>query len=67
MNISQNFHPTGQWLAMIASLWGKEGGSCIHLTLSDENGSVDLAFHYGREENREEFVAMFKEAISKLP
>ncbi len=67
MNMSQNIHPTGQWIAITASLLGKENGSCIHITLSDENGYANFAFHYGAEENREEFVKMFKEAINKLP
>ncbi len=67
MNMSQNFHPHGQWLAMTVSLLCKDHGSCIHVALSDESGSADLAFHYGAEENQKEFVKMFKNAVSKLP
>ncbi len=67
MNMSKNLFPCGQWIAMIVTLQGKETGSCIHLTLADENSCADFSFHYGKEENREAFVKMFKDAVSKLP
>ena len=67
MSISMNIHPNKKWKTVTAELYKKGEGACIGLTLNDGQSFADLSLHYGSEENREEFIAMFKEAVSKLP
>lgn len=67
MSISMNIHPKDKWVQIQTSLYDEGQGACINLTFLDYNSSACISIHYGKEENRDEFVKMFKESVSKLP
>ena len=68
MTFSQNVHPDEKWVKIDAMVWGQIDGGCLRLVLADsKDQQYNLIIHYGREKNKNEFVLMVKEAISKIP